>query len=475
VRNKVSDNVSNAKNKKVNDNLRAKSSLEQKLIYLFSFLALLPLIPCAYIISSLQLDLLSSSTIIIAMLIPSAWAASRCFYYVTDTIERIGLQLDSLGNEEFNSWHLAEFNSGRVTNLKRDFEKLSTKLQDKRFEYMHNESFLSEFIKELNLPILVLDHHQQIYSTNHAVETLLQSSTSQWIGKKASSLGLVFEQNKWQQTDDSQLSQRFEVTHHILKRSGRNYQLLVLFSIEQQLRANEKQVWQRLIRVLNHEVRNSLTPIYSMTQSLQEMKVMGPLTAEQEKLEKNILQVIEKRSLQLLEFVENYSAFSKLAPAKMSSVLPTDISQRMQAIFPTLVVSLDDNSNNELLPFSADAGQLEQALINLIKNAFEASNTGEGEPRVEMQWRQSFQSNNLQQKQQTIINIIDNGQGIANNDNLFVPFYSTKAQGSGIGLVISREFIRNQGGDLTLKNRTDEQGAIAQVNLDTVITSTTTA
>ena len=78
----------------------------------------------------------------------------------------------------------------------------------------------------------------------------------------------------------------------MLKRSGRNFKLLVLFSIEQQLRANEKQVWQRLIRVLNHEVRNSLTPIYSMTESLQEMKLMGPLTPEQESLEKNILQVI---------------------------------------------------------------------------------------------------------------------------------------------------------------------------------------
>jgi len=453
---------------KGSDNLIKKSSLEQKLIYLFSLLALLPLIPCVYIISSLQLELLSSSTLIIAMVIPSFWAANRCFYYVTDTLERIGLQLDALGNEEFNSWHLAEFNSGRVTNLKRDFEKLSTKLQDKRFEYMHNESFLSEFIKELNLPILVLDHHQQIYSANHAIEILLNSPATHWLGKKVSTLGLFFEKNKWQQTEDSQLSQRFEVTHHVLKRSGRNYQLLVLFSIEQQLRANEKQVWQRLIRVLNHEVRNSLTPIYSMTQSLQEMKLNGPLTPEQETLEQNILQVIEKRSLQLLDFVENYSAFSKLAPAKMSQVNSQDISQRMQAIFPTLKVTLNDN----LLPFPADAGQLEQALINLIKNAFEASGSDvsdEQVPQVEMQWQQSLGRRSGQgssaNKQRTIINIIDNGQGIANNENLFVPFYSTKTQGSGIGLVLSREFIRNQGGDLTLKNRDDVQGAVAQVSL----------
>jgi len=453
-------------------NLRKQSSLEHKLIYLFCLLALMPLIPCIYIINSLKLELLSASTLIIVMTIPSAWAANRCFHYVTDTLERIGLQLDALGNEEFNSWHLAEFNSGRVTNLKHDFEKLSTKLQAKRFEYMHNESFLSEFIKELNLPILVLDHHQQIYSANQAVETLLKNSTANWLGKKAETIGLIFQENKWQQTSDSQLAQRFEVTHHVLKRSGRNFQLLVLFSIEQQLRANEKQVWQRLIRVLNHEVRNSLTPIYSMTQSLQEMKLNGPLSVEQEKLEKNILQVIEKRSLQLLDFVENYSAFSKLAPAKITSVYPQDIAQRMKAIFPALSIKL----NNCALPFLADAGQLEQALINLIKNAFEAcvANKSQGNSaEVQMLWQQNLeyhrqqdvQQDSPQGKSQTIINIIDSGQGIANNDNLFVPFYSTKPQGSGIGLIISREYIRNQDGELTLNNRQDAQGAVARISL----------
>ena len=204
----------------------------------------------------------------------------------------------------------------------------------------------------------------------------------------------------------------------MLKRSGRNFQLLVLFSIEQQLRANEKQVWQRLIRVLNHEVRNSLAPIYSMTESLQEMKLMGPLTPEQESLEKNILQVIEKRSLQLLEFVENYSAFSKLAPEKMAKVYPKDIVQRMQAIFPKLSIEL----NESVFPFLADAGQLEQALINLIKNAFEACESSKSSPEVQMLRQKN--------KNQTTINNIDSGQGIAINDNLFVPFYSTKPQGS---------------------------------------------
>lgn len=431
-----------------------KTSLEQKLIYLLSILAFLPLLPCAYIIGTSNMDSLSAATLIIAVIIPSLLVARRCFTSVTDTIDRIGLQLDAIGNEEFNSWHLAEFNNGRVINLKNDFEKLTKKLIDKRFEYMHNESFLSEFIKDLSLPILVLDHHQQIYSANNTIESLLKTTSNNLLGKHAFTLGLSFNDNKWHQETESPLGQRFEVTHHVLKRSGRNFQLLVLFSIEHQLRENEKQVWQRLIRVLNHEVRNSLTPIYSMTQSLQEMKLAGPLKPEQEKLEKNILQVIEKRSLQLLEFVENYSTFSKLAPAKIEHVLPKDITDRMRAIFPKLEIKL--NLSNQ--SFLSDPGQLEQALINLIKNAFEASKKNE---QVLMQWHQDNEF--------TQIDIIDSGTGIANLDNLFVPFYSTKEQSSGIGLIISREFIRNQQGELDLKNRTDSNGAIATISLPNFI------
>ena len=241
---------------------------------------------------------------------------------------------------------------------------------------------------------------------------------------------------------------------------------MVLFSIEQQLRDNEKQVWQRLIRVLNHEVRNSLTPIYSMSQSLQEMKLTGPLSAEQQVVENNILQVIEKRSLQLLDFVENYSAFNKLAPASMLAITSNDINQRIQAIFPKLYI---ESVNN--FKFHADIGQLEQVLINLIKNAFEANQAQtsylQSSPeqlnkdhlsqalKVIMHWRQD--------SRHTIIEIIDSGTGISNKDNIFVPFYTTKEQGTGIGLVLSREFIRNQRGELTLTNRDGQQGAIARI------------
>ena len=432
-----------------------KLSLETKLIVLFICSALLLIIPCIYIIIDLQLDLLEASTLLLFFLLPGYWLFSRSYNYITDILERIGLQLDSIGNEEFNSWHLAGFQGGRIDALRSDFQRLSNKLNTKRFEYMHNESFLFEFIKELELPILVLDHHQQIYSSNNNFNLLVKSSTHDLLGKKVSSLGISLVDNKWPQTSESQLPKRFQIAQHILKRSGRNYQLLVLFSIEQQLRDNEKQVWQRLIRVLNHEVRNSLTPIYSMTQSLQEMKLAGPLKPEQQQLEKNILEVIEKRSLQLLYFVENYSVFNKLAPAKIAKITSAALNLRLQALFPTLAITEHPD-----IHFEADIGQLEQALINIIKNAIEASAANVDNSSITavvMNWHQD--------KQNTTIQIIDSGLGIANPDNLFVPFYSTKEKGTGIGLILSREFIRNQGGDLTLENNKVSQGAIAEIIL----------
>ena len=129
-----------------------------------------------------------------------------------------------------------------------------------------------------------------------------------------------------------------------------------------------------------------------MTQSLQEMKLSGPLSPEQEKLAGNILQVIEKRALQLLDFVENYSAFSKLVPAKISQVQPKDVSAAISAIFPQLIIEIGENNHH----FLVDTGQLEQALINVIKNAFEVNNN---EGQVIMKWQESIK--------ETVIYIID--------------------------------------------------------------------
>jgi len=432
--------------------VKKNKSLETKLIISFATWLTLPLIPCAFLIYYKNFDVLESFTLLLIFILPGIWLFYRSFKNIINVIDRIGLQLDSLGNDEYNTWHLAGFQGGRIESLKSDFTKLGKRLAGKRKEYLQNESFVFEFIKELDLPIVVLDHHFQIYLTNQSFEQQLRKGINCFNGMKVKELGLELVDEQWKLTQSVQFKQRFEVNEHILMRGQRSYRLLVLFSIENQLRVNEKQVWQKLIRVLNHEVRNSLTPIYSMSQSLQEMKLMGELTPSQQKLETNMLQVIENRAKQLLEFVDSYSTFNQLTPAAKLLVNSEEIIQRMQVIFPELKIVIDTN-----IRFNADAGQLEQALINLIKNAFEASNNITDKAEVIMTWL--FNQNQLS------ITISDNGSGISNLENLFVPFYSTKGSGTGIGLVMSRELIRNQNGDLTLVNRTNGQGAIAKITL----------
>ncbi|MDP4983933.1 sensor histidine kinase [Pseudoalteromonas tunicata] len=418
--------------------MRTDSSLEKRLKQLFGVIFFIVSIMAMLLAYMWQFDWFTSVTLLLPFLVLTAWALSKSYVLMCDVLERFGLQLDALASEESNSWHLAQYSSGRVADLKNDFTKLSNKIANKKREYSQTEGFVFEFVAMLDLPIVILDPHGHVYSGNDALLILLQLKRVE--GLHAQEIGLERAGLDWQQSEHADFKERFQISSHQFWRSGHCYELLAFFSIENQLRANEQQVWQRLIRVINHEVRNSLTPIYSMSQSLLHMKKQGQL-GQKGDLASDMLQVIEKRAQHLLDFVASYSAFSQVAAAQKQIVSSEQINQRLQAIFPELELP-----NQDSFTFSVDLGQLEQALINLIKNAFEAA----GATPPTLIWQQ--------QGADIVIEIIDQGVGINNPDNLFVPFYTTKQQGAGIGLVISRELIRNQGGHLYLKPNTTGVG-----------------
>ncbi|HEA16430.1 MAG TPA: HAMP domain-containing histidine kinase [Pseudoalteromonas prydzensis] len=420
-------------------------SLEQHLkryLYLVVFILLTLSILLAI---SWDLDWFASISLLLPLLTLTVFAVLKSYRLVTDVLDRFGLQLDALANNESNSWHLAKYQGGRITSLKADFNKLSNKIAKNKRHYMQTEEFVFEFVGMLDLPIVILDPHGSVYFTNQAFLNSL--TTPDVAGLTANNLGLIYKQGIWQQSDDSCFEQRFHISSQTFWRAGRNYELLTLFSIEQQLRSNEQQVWQRLIRVLNHEVRNSLTPISSMSQSLLLMKQQGQISNAPD-LASDMLQVIEKRAQHLLDFVASYSAFSQLPAANKQAVTTEQINLRLHALFPQLVIQATEPQH-----FNVDLGQLEQALINLIKNAFEAG----GNSAPTLSWQQH--------KDKVVIELLDSGTGISNPDNLFVPFYSTKAQGAGIGLVISRELIRNQGGQLQLLDNPNGQGTQVSIAL----------
>ena len=420
-------------------------SLEQRLKRIGSLIVFIVLTLCILLAFSWDFDWFASFSLLLPIAAITVTALVKSYSLTVDVIERFGIQLDALANNESNSWHLAQYQGGRVATLKNDFTKLSKKIAQNKRHYMQTEEFVFEFARMLDLPIVILDPHGQVYFTNHAFLNCL--TTPHIDGLSAEELGLVQHATGWQQHEKSQFKQRFQLSSQVFWRAGRCFELLTLFSIEQQLRKNEQDIWQRLIRVLNHEVRNSLTPIYSMSQSLQSMKQQGQITTAPD-VAQDMLQVIKKRAQHLLDFVSSYSAFSKLPTPNKQQINNEQVNLRLQAIFPELVIHSSQPVN-----FIADLGQLEQALINLIKNAFEAG----GNTPPALSWQQHAHA--------IVIKLTDCGTGIANPDNLFVPFYSTKAQGAGIGLVISRELIRNQGGELQLLANPHAVGTQAIITL----------
>ncbi len=261
-------------------------------------------------------------------------------------------------------------------------------------------------------------------------------------GAHVKALGLQYVDEQWQHT---QHISRFSIAAHKLYRGQRVYKLLVFFSVEQALRDNEKQVWQKLLSVLNHEVRNTLTPVYSMAQSLQQDgNIISP------EMQQTMLGVIESRAAHLQQFVANYAQVAQLPPVDMQNIEVELLVSRWQALFPGVEIK----ALNKGLVY-CDEEQLTQAMINLVNNA-EQANQSAGNDGITL---------TLDKPKNWRFTLEDNGAGIANPDNLFVPFYSTKPNGSGIGLVLSRELIRNQQGELHLANLPDNKGAQAVVTL----------
>lgn len=412
-------------------------SLEQSALKLLCIPILTLLGLSIAIALSFKFDFLEGLTLALVLVLPSMLALVALYRHFFNTLAGVAVQLDSLANEEFTVWQLAHYKKGRVAELKHDLHSIAKRIMNKRQEYAQNENFIFDFINELAVPVVVLDSQDQVYHHNQAASAYYHKNSL--LGKSLIELGLNHSEHKWQLDHNNQ---RYKVSAHNFARGPRNYRMLVYISIEQSLRSNEKEAWQKLVRVLNHEVRNSLTPIYSMAQSLQE------ITEPDHELAHTMLSVIEKRAEHLLAFVASYSKLSQLPKAQLSQIDVAELAKRFEALFPQASIMVHAQG-----AVCCDPEQLEQALLNLVKNAEQANALAQT----------SGVLINISKQPDWQIDVIDNGDGIKHFDNLFVPFYSTKPEGSGIGLVLSRELIRNQGGELTLGNRADGKGAQASI------------
>jgi two-component system, NtrC family, nitrogen regulation sensor histidine kinase NtrY len=311
-------------------------------------------------------------------------------------------------------------------------------------------------MSEIDVAIFTFDHQRRLRLVNRAGERLLARTSEQLLGRGAEELGLQDclegEPTRTLQAAFPGGIGRWGVRRGAFREHGLPHQLLVLTDLSKALRDEERLAWQRLLRVLGHELNNSLAPIKSIAGSLRTLFAREPRPADWQDDVRHGLDVIAGRSEALSRFMEAYSRLARLPPPRIQSVDVESWIRRGAGMETRLAVAL---APGPPLRIPGDPDQLDQLLINLLRNAADAAlETGGG---VTVGWRRNG----------TAVEILieDEGPGLAATANLFVPFFTTKPGGSGIGLALSRQIAEAHGGALTLENRTGARGCQAKLKL----------
>lgn len=360
-------------------------------------------------------------------------------YQKTLTVfRRASVQLDALQIQDYSLRAKPAFSAGKVAEFHQQLNALGSELQQHKSRYDQQLQLLYRLIDQLNTPILIFDQKLQLSYANTAFATLFDCPWETLRHASPALLGLEKEP-EWQFTDQHK-AQQWQIRHSLFL--DQSHQLLVFINIQAALRESQLKAWQKLTRVLSHEIRNSLTPVAALVQNLQ--------TKANGEREQQALELIGERCQHLQDFVRRYSELHKPLHLQPQWLEAQVLFQRLATLFPDTQLQ----AKGLQLQFLADAVLLQQVLINLIRNAVEA---GSPAGTIELTFSRSERHNEIR--------ILDRGQGIANADNLFVPFYSTKPQGQGIGLSLSRHIIEQMGGQLSLNNNSRSAGACALIRL----------
>ena len=330
-------------------------------------------------------------------------------------------------------------------------------LREQRLGAVEATETLRKVLEEIAVAVFAFGPEQTLRIVNRTGERLLGQPADRLIGKSAAELRLTDALGgvapRTMEVSFPGGTGRWELRRSVVRQEGYPLQLIVLSDLSRALREEERQTWKRIIRVLSHEINNSLAPIKSISGSLRTMLRRSSLPGGVGDDVERGLEVISSRSEALGRFMASYA---KLARLPQPELAPTRVAALVQGVADLETRVGVDVVGGVDVSLQADPDQLEQALINVLKNAVEATLEAEGE-FVTIRWL--TRSGNLH------ILVEDDGPGLGDTGNLFVPFFTTKQGGSGIGLVLSRQIAEGHGGTLELENRADGRGARARITL----------
>jgi len=321
---------------------------------------------------------------------------------------------------------------------------LSDTLRSQRLHALEATALLRRVIEEIDVAVFAFDQSQRLRLVNRGGERLLGQPVERLVGMDAAALGLAeCLEGETPRTLEAAFpggAGRWEVRGTTFRQDGRPHRLLVLSDLSRVLRAEERTAWQRIVRVLGHEINNSLAPIKSIAGSLRSLAERSARPPDWEQDLRTGLQVIEGRSESLARFMGAYALLARLPHPKVGPVRIDEWVRRVAALEQRLEVKVESGPPATL---SADGDQLDQLLINLVRNGADAALETRG--AVTVGWR--VLSGVAE------VTVDDDGPGLPDPGNLFVPFFTTKANGTGIGLVLSRQIAEAHGGTLVLQPR----------------------
>ena len=357
--------------------------------------------------------------------------------------------------------------------LSLEVNALADTLSEQRTRATEATALLRRVVEEVDIPLFAFDPDQILRLVNSAGERLLQQSAVRLLGRHAAEIGL---QNSLTAANDTLLSfsagnpnARWLVRRSSFRQSGVPHTLVVLSDVSRALREEERSAWQRLVRVLGHELNNSLAPIKSIAGSLNARVAEAQLTTQERQDFTRGLEIIESRAASLNRFLQAYRQLAQMPPPALRKTALAPVVERVADLETLVPVKVVPGPDIELM---VDPDQIEQMLINLTRNAAEAaleansqdksqpaaaSNGSNGLPEVTLSWRLTDKD--------VVLTVEDNGSGLLNSSNLFTPFYTTKPAGNGVGLVLSRQIAEAHRGTIALSNRPGARGCLAQVVL----------
>ena len=392
-----------------------------------------------------------------AVLVVGAWIAMTVLVRerVARPLQTIANLLAALREGDFSVRAREAPGSDPLAHVMLEINTLAETLRVQRLGAQEATALLRSVMAEINVAIFAFDSNHCLVLVNRAGERLLGHDAAGLMGQPADELGLqkaLGESTTIQELSFPGGTGRWETRRTTFWQGGTRHELLVLADLSQPLRDQEREAWRRLIRVIGHELNNSLAPIKSIAGSLESLLARTPPPDDWREDMQRGLGIVAARADALSRFTSAYARLARL-PSPNRKAVPFDaLIRRVAGLDTRLAVTISGCADTVI---SADADQLEQLLINLLRNATDAAlETGGG---VAASW--------VTQDDMFVLQIADEGPGLPSTANLFVPFFTTKPGGSGIGLVLSRQIAEGHGGTLTLENRTDERGTRATLRI----------